>query len=181
MADSGSEYYTSDSGEETDSSAPEDLYDQDVDVNAKYDKPAQKQKSVRHRIATTSSSTSSTPSRVPKPISKVRKKIESHHNGVDLAKPSVTDLSEFTTALGDITNALKRVVKRLDKQDSQLKSLEQKIVTSTTCSSSTSSGESKSRDKVSSVVRVSLGVFLLCFVCTCGCIGVNEIHHFTIM
>lgn len=146
------------SDEETDVSDPDSLYDEDVDVNGKTADKRQKRRdsssaSSCHFTTSPGSSlsSSSTPSRIREPISKsFRKKIPSRKES-DRSKPSVVDINP---ALVDITNTLKRVVKRLDKQDSQLKSLEQKITTTSTYSSSTSSG-SKSREKVPSVVRVS--------------------------
>lgn len=58
--------------------------------------------------------------------------------------------SDVIAALGEVTNTLHQVVDHLDKQESQLKSLEKKV--SSTTSSSSESGKTP---KVPSIVRVS--------------------------
>ena len=67
----------------------------------------------------------------------------------------------LVAALGELTNTLYEVVKRLDKQESRMESIEQKLL-SPSSSSNTSSCEScKQKRTVPLVVRVSSGSFFI--------------------
>ena len=92
------------------------------------------------------------PSRTPKPVHQVRRHIrvtsqEQQHN------PQICG-TEVLAALGEVTATLSKLVDRLDRQESQLKSLEEKI------SNPSSSTEGKETLKVSAIVRVSCSILL---------------------
>lgn len=69
------------------------------------------------------------------------------------------DSSRLLTALGELTNTLNQVVKRLEKAESRIQSVEEKICTSISSSSSESSRK-KSRT-VPVVVKVRMGWIIL--------------------
>ena len=91
---------------------------------------------------------SETSSREPRPVNDVRRKV---YKELDCGQESNSSCgSNLTAALDNISNVLNKVVKRLDKQDIQLRALEEKIC----LSSSSSSSETRKSIQVSSVIRV---------------------------
>ena len=101
----------------------------------------------RQRAKRSASGIQKTPFRGPKAMSKVRRNAELMCGP---SMPSSSDI-DVPAILGELSHALKAVVKRLEKQESQLKSIEQNMSTS---GSSSGSSEPR-RPTVSSVVRVS--------------------------
>ena len=97
-------------------------------------------------------STKETPSRTPKPVHQVRRHIRVTSQKQQ-PNPQICG-TEVLAALGEVTTTLSKLVDRLDRQESQLKSLEEKI------SNPSSSTEGKEILKVPAIVRVSCSILL---------------------
>ena len=97
-------------------------------------------------------STKETPSRTPKPVHQVRRHIRVTSQEQQ-PNPQICG-TEVLAALGEVTTTLSKLVDRLDRQESQLKSLEEEI------SNSSSSTEGKEILKVPAIVRVSCSILL---------------------
>lgn len=91
-------------------------------------------------------SINNTPSRIPKPIQQVRRHRQDTSGEHQEGNPQICG-TEILVALGDVTSTLSKLIDRMDKQESQLKSLEQKISQPSTPSEAL---------KVPAIVRVCL-------------------------
>jgi hypothetical protein len=78
---------------------------------------------------------------------------------------------EIASALGELTNTLKKVVKWLEKQESRLESVEKKLSSPAVSSSAFSSGE-RNKPKVSLVVKVRE---------VRPSFNVNDLHNYTLI